>query len=1420
MNPNKISNLKPISVSDVGEYIRHSSCQRRFRLGYNQRKEFRALPFADNLIETLDPVLSEQGDKREEQWAAQLVAAGYTPLKSSKSYQMGSTFITMWSGLQHELGQLVAGQRVFAREVEIEAQLGLFTIHGRIDFLLIDWSGTQPVITIAECKASRRDKTYQRVQVVLYRMMLRELLKLSPATISDHLIKADDMRCCVVRIHESTNQMMTLEELTPVPAIEQIELDIEHLLASGGSLEQSLTAADVEELPYQLNSKCDSCVFGLHCFPESARRRRIELLGVPPKTVRTLQAAQIQTLDELADLDPAGEVARGISEEGLLSEPLAQLILRAKARRAKLPRDTAAEGQEVARDHQIYQLSTKNYGKLPEHVVGGQRLVRVFLTVHLDYAENRIGALAAHVTASEGRYHTGWLDVQGKPAPDPVPCEQTGSKAEETLAARALVGQSIVEIAPQLWTGDEAQDVALEGALLQRFFDQLTTVIRSQASGRAEAPLHFYVWSEREVKVLHEACMRVGPGALRYLRELFGCREGLEQLMYSDLGQEIHDRFALGWTGRSLAIAASLSWFGQRFHWSRLVNGTQVSLDRVLMRDLFDYNYNLKLDAQNNWSVTGPRSEQFEVRAHFYDQLTTPYLWAYWGELAKLKATMVSAGTLKPHIKRAFEAYEAGQDSALLETYLATRAEALRWLEERIGKNRTIEKPPLALAALPQFVLSTNDVSAAASDFLKLDHHTKYHNWLNSMLTPPILRVMAGRSLPLCEVRCVEKGMITAKIDTSQVSAEILSSRFTQREGSFVRIHMHSGDLHESQDYNATCYIGRTCRIKSIDWSTGVVELSVMVYSPKNNSSLFIIKSIGVKEGEPVFVWSPLYGREENRVFMHATLDDSVSDFVANQVNKWFSDEVAHPNPQRVLSWFHPEQPAIPPMPSLEETKRAQLESQLRSMRDERGGALMDMSRVEMILHGLSARIQLVQGPPGTGKTQLTAAAILTRISVMLKPGDIVFIGSHTHTAVNTLLERIHRLTPLVKAGLPALPALSLVKLTSIKPGEDNLDEPDDSIPEGAGALYNQPSLGQFQDFYRPDQVMIIGGTISALLKLSTKINSFKTLGKTLGMARLDTKLLVIDEASMMVGASFVALATLAHPDGQILLAGDNRQLSPIVAHGWDEEDRPPAQRFRLHESAFDAVANLGKSLQDPCRVRRDSINDSHRLPAEVVDVLKPLYTLDGIDLSSAKEGVTALAPLVSAPGSASLDAVWLEQRNVFLLLHQEQESSEVNTLEIELIKRLLEAGQRTGEMRDASVALITPHRAQRATLKRELESWGPDGQGYVTMMDTVERLQGGEQETIIFSATVSDPMTIAQRAEFILDLKRSNVAFSRPKRRLIVVCSQALLDHIPTEVKHYDAALLWKGLRGLCDYEVACGQEQGHSWRLLVRER
>jgi hypothetical protein len=446
-------------------------------------------------------------------------------------------------------------------------------------------------------------------------------------------------------------------------------------------------------------------------------------------------------------------------------------------------------------------------------------------------------------------------------------------------------------------------------------------------------------------------------------------------------------------------------------------------------------------------------------------------------------------------------------------------------------------------------------------------------------------------------------------------------------------------------------------------------------------------------------------------------------------------------------------------------------------------GLRLAANQVSAVLDGLEARVQLVQGPPGTGKTTTTAAAMLLRILARRRSGDIVIVAAHTHTAVDTLLQRAEWLLEAFSrqaaaAGL-TMPAVRLLKVHSSQVEEPLGGRILDFVSKPCVTVVNRE---------RRSAVLVIGGTTGALLKMARELSERRPFCNEAD--RFQVPSLIVDESSMMVFPHFLALATLVLGDGEIMLAGDHRQLAPIVAHDWEREDRPPAVLYQPFASAYQAVQNIASKPSITERaVRRSALSFTFRLPPLIRDLIARLYRLDDIELDGLPRGA-------GPAHGGSWGSVWEGETGLFLVLHGERESRQSNPFEAEIIEEILAAG---GEHRNGSIAIITPHRAQRSLLKTRLEAY----RGPVDVIDTVERLQGGERPTIIVSATASDPSSIASSVEFILDLNRSNVAFSRAQDRLIVVCSQSLLDHIPAEVDHYESAMLWKSLRALCSCRV-----------------
>lgn len=1358
-------------VTEIGEFIRHHSCERRFKLEHNHRALARELPFVERLFNTLDPVLQESGRIRESRWEESLRRGGLTDL-TRYTDRPAEAKATPWPEFTAQLAALPAGEQAFGREIQVSAPLGGFQIEGRIDFVLVLWRNGRPYLRLVECKASRRDRTYHRIQVALYRMLVRELLRQAPVSVAGIAFNPGETECAVARIDEATNECQDILGLESLD-LEMEEEDIRRLLVPGGALAR-IAATPLDDLDYQLAPKCDGCVFNVHCLSESARQRRIELLGVAPSVTRALRAAGVRTLDQLADLAIPSATATAIREDAGFSENLDQLRTKAISRRRTLPTGGVdPEGFEVEA------LPNAGDGQLPPHEMAGRRLVRVYLSVDYDYAENRVGALSAHVTTSDGQIHTDFVRAgeRWEPNPDPKERRENGRDAEGRVAYAMgpVQGKDIVTFIPAEWTGRYDVDSGQEKQLIQSFFQELVDGI-AEVAGAPDAPIHFYVWSRSEMARLVEACSRVSSALLSHLRELLGCRESLEQLIYSCLQEEVDRRYALGWTGRGLGVVSSLRWFGRRYHWRRRAGGQIVDLDRTFTQDIFDFKTDLELRADGQWATNAREvalRHKFEIRSRFNDSLTAPYWRAYWRTLPNPDAPGVT-----PAVANAIRRYNQAAQPGVLREYLKARTQAIRWVEESVRfKNQEIQKPAIPIASLPNFRLGVANAAQAGIDFLRLDQHVKVTDWIAQHLQPPASRVPTGRTIPVSEVVSHGNNLLSASLDLAGYDIDVaaLSLRCTIAEGSFVRLSPYSGDPNRGQTFGQLTRGGKTCRVDRINWDTGQVTLSAMF----TRSSRYTLLSTGADEAGPVFE--------------SATIDESVSDFVAGRVDERLRSGLG----THVFQWLDPENPQVPEAPLLDAGVKARYEALLRAPLLSGNRALAD-DQAATAIGGLESRIQLLQGPPGTGKTTTTSVATLLRILARRSIGDIVLVSAHTHTAVDNLLETLDRLLDgfSAQAGAAGLlmPAVRLAKVHS-----STID----------------PSGGRILDFVsrpcarliareRRSAVLVIAGTTGAILKMADELSARLPFRDQPG--RFQGQLLVVDEASMMVFPHFLALATLVPADGEIMLAGDHRQLAPIVAHDWEREDRPPAVLYQPFASAYRAVQNLrdNPAVNDRS-IRRSALRLTFRLPPLIRELIARLYRLDAIELEGLPREPAA-AP--AAPGG--LEQVWAGDTGLFLVLHSERQSRQSNTLEAELVERILAAG---GVLPAGSVAVMTPHRAQRSLLRTRLRPFAAQADA----IDTVERFQGGERPSVIVSATASDPSAISANVEFVLNLNRSNVAFSRARDRLIVVCSDSLLDHIPPEVDHYESALLWKSLRALCTRQVAALTIGPHSVRVLT---
>lgn len=1368
--------MVPVRVSEIGEFIRFRSCERRFKLGLDNRRLARSVPFSERLFNALDPVLQGVGREAEDAWERALRTRGVTNLLVGVEPEGGARAHT-WETFRAALAIVPAGTLVYGREIELSHGIGTFALSGRIDFLVLLWDRGTPRLRIVEGKASRKDRTYHRLQLAAYVTMLRRLVREEPLVVAGQPIDEDSIEGVVVRIDEITNEPQDMIDRQALNLDIEIA-DLERLLSSNGLL-AAIVDTDLNALDYQLDPKCDGCVFNVHCLPESARLRRLELTGLPPTTCRILRQTGVATIDDLAALDPQSPSGQAVRQAPGFDANVAQLVATAAARRSTLPR-----GEGDPDNFQVVSLPHSGAGQLPLHEMQGQRLVRVYLQVDYDYTENRIGALSAHVTASDWMLEPRFDPETRRPTPvvGERPFPEQGEQRDAAVERRLLATRSrdVVAFQTQAWTGIGDQDTGAERQLVQQFLYDVVDAIGEVAEAE-HAPIHFYVYSRSEMTQLVEACTRAGSALLSHLRELLGSRESLEQLIFSCVQDEVDGRFALGWTGRGLAVATSLSWFGQRYHWTRRVSGAPVELDRVFEQDIFDFKTTLDVDADGGWASereAGALRHRFEIRSRFHDTLTAPYWRAAWRSLP-------SPESFDDHrVRSSVERYNrAIERTGLIRAYLIARVQALRWLEERIRfKNEEIEKPALEIARLQEFNLGIDTTGRAAVDFLRLDHHVGMTDWLTDHIQPPPARVQAGRTMPLTDIRTDADGVIHGTIATQAfgLTPQEFSIRTSLDQG-FVRLSPWSGDPNRSQTLRQLTRGGITCIVQSVDWAAGTVVLDPMF----SREATYVLGS-----------WTP---DPLALVFDHATLDESPSDYVAGRVESRLRSRLGG----HVFTWFEPSDPLLPEQAPLAPARRDRLAACLDNWQvpHAAGRAPLTPDQRNAVMEGLETCVQLLKGPPGTGKTVTTAASILARIAARLRTGGIVLVAAHTHLAVQTLMGRLELYLDSFRAeaarqGLE-MPPITLSRCHSSDP------------PPDVGAIRNFPSrpCATLVGGWMRNGVLVIGGTTSALLKMAEELCQRGPFRNIAG--GFQAEILVVDEASMMVFPHFLSLATLVRPTGEIMLAGDNRQLAPIVAHDWENEDRPPAQYYQPFRSAYEAVLRIIEESRPPAASCRQSpLTFTFRLPPIIRELISRVYRdLDAIELEGLEPG--AVEPDVQPPAGGWAD-IWHPREGLILVVHSERGSRQSNALEGELIAQALAARD---QHPPDSVAIITPHRAQRALLRGRLEPHS----AAAGIIDTVERLQGGERPTIIVSGTESDPHAIGAAASFILNLNRANVAFSRTQERLIVVCAETLLDHVPVEVEDYESALLWKLLRSLCSRTLFDLEIDGHRVRALA---
>jgi len=358
-----------------------------------------------------------------------------------------------------------------------------------------------------------------------------------------------------------------------------------------------------------------------------------------------------------------------------------------------------------------------------------------------------------------------------------------------------------------------------------------------------------------------------------------------------------------------------------------------------------------------------------------------------------------------------------------------------------------------------------------------------------------------------------------------------------------------------------------------------------------------------------------------------------------------------------------------------------------------------------------------IQGPPGAGKTHVGA----TMIRELVKAGRRVGVTATSHKVIRNLLHEV--------ASQAANAGERVRVAAKVSEAEEHGD--------GAGVREfgeNEEALAAIGR-----EVDVLGGT--------AWLWSCEDAAGTVDV-------LFVDEAGQMSLANVLAVSQAAV---SLVLLGDPRQL---------DQPQKASHPDGVGISALEHVLNGAETMPEALGI---FLPTTWRMSPAITRFTSELFYEGKLE---ARAGLEAQA--LRGTGRYDGSGLWL-----IPVVHdgnQNASAEEVNAV-ADLVQELLAPGadwvdERGGVhgLAGADIKVVAPFNAQVNRLTERLAPLG-------VPVGTVDKFQGQTAAVIVYSMTTSRPEDAPRGMEFLYSLNRLNVATSRARCAVFVVCSPRLLE-------------------------------------------
>ncbi|XP_053208695.1 DNA-binding protein SMUBP-2-like [Panonychus citri] len=427
----------------------------------------------------------------------------------------------------------------------------------------------------------------------------------------------------------------------------------------------------------------------------------------------------------------------------------------------------------------------------------------------------------------------------------------------------------------------------------------------------------------------------------------------------------------------------------------------------------------------------------------------------------------------------------------------------------------------------------------------------------------------------------------------------------------------------------------------------------------------------------------------------------------------------------------------------------------------------LDDSQKEAVTFALRSKdLCIIHGPPGTGKTTSIVEVILQ----LVKRGLKVLVCAPSNIAIDNLVGRLasFKIENMIRLGHPARASENVLKFTLEAAIARNVEN--DTVKKIRQDIDSSRELGEWAKITKlmTDLKSHKKGSIKQILSSSNIILATLVSSSSDGpLQHLDDPdkhfdVLIIDECSQ--ATEVACWIPLTYVD-KCILSGDHYQLPPTVI-------TTTAAKKDLELSLMERLL----SRFDHEKVVR-MLTVQYRMHQKIMEwSSKSFYSNKLIAHQSVEnQSMSEISRLTDCPPLLLIDTAGCDMPELYLRSNGSNGNEYEASIAAIYVDYLIDKG-----VKPEHIGIVTPYNLQVELIRQRLKRSHPGVE-----IRSVDGFQGREKEVIILSLVRSN----AKKATgFLREYRRINVAVTRAKKHLVVICDSDTVSaetHISSLIDH-----------------------------------